>query len=63
VTGDYKIAIDASAAGDNGASSAKDELSMTFTVETSPIWLIAGFALIVIILVALFYVFLTYGRR
>ena len=63
VTGDYKIAIDASAAGDNGASSAKDELSMTFTVETSPIWLIAGFALIVIILVALFYVFRTYGRR
>jgi uncharacterized membrane protein len=36
---------------------------MTFTVETSPLWLLAGIALIVVILGALFYVFRTYGRR
>jgi uncharacterized membrane protein len=63
VTGDYKVSFDANAPGENGATAATDELAMTFTVETSPIWLFAGFALIVVILVALFYVFRTYGRR
>jgi uncharacterized membrane protein len=63
VTGDYQVTLSAAAAGANGASSATGDLAMTFTVETSPIWLLAGFGLIVVIIVALFYVFRTYGRR
>jgi uncharacterized membrane protein len=63
VTGDYQVTISAASAGQNGAGAARASLPMTFTVETSPIWLIAGFGLIVAILVGLFYVFRTYGRR
>jgi len=63
VTGDYKVTITGTAEGTQGAGAANADLAMTFTVETSPIWLLAGFALIVIILGALFYVFRTYGRR
>lgn len=63
VTGDYQVTIKATAAGENGASAAEADLPMTFTVETSPIWLLAGFGLIVAILAGLFYVFRTYGRR
>ena len=63
VTGDYQITFTASAPGENGTNAATDDLAMTFTVETSPIWLLAGFGLIVAIVVALFYVFRTYGRR
>lgn len=63
VTGDYQVTINAAAAGEGGAGAARGSLPMTFTVETSPIWLLAGFGLIVVILAALFYVFRTYGRR
>src|SRR5439155_1518838 len=63
VLGDYQITFTASAPGENGTNAATDDLAMTFTVETSPIWLLAGFGLIVAIVVALFYVFRTYGRR
>ena len=63
VTGDYKVTISASSEAAEGATAANGDLAMTFTVETSPIWLLAGFALIVVILAALFYVFRTYGRR
>jgi uncharacterized membrane protein len=63
VTGDYQVTINAAAPGENGTGAARGSLPMTFTVETSPIWLLAGFALIVLILGALFYVFRTYGRR
>ncbi len=63
VTGDYQITLTATAPGDNGANAATSDLAMTFTVETSPIWLLAGVVLIVAILAALFYVFRTYGRR
>ncbi len=64
VTGDYKVTITADSAGDpTGAGKATADLPMTFTVETSPIWLLAGVLLIVVILGALFYVFRTYGRR
>jgi uncharacterized membrane protein len=63
VTGDYQVTMTAAAAGANGAGAARASLPMTFTVETSPIWLLAGFGLIVVILAALFYVFRTYGRR
>ncbi len=63
VTGDYQITISANAPGDNGTGAAKGDLNMTFTVETSPIWLLAGIVLIIAILAGLFYVFRTYGRR
>jgi uncharacterized membrane protein len=63
VTGDYQVTLTATAPGENGTNAATDDLAMTFTVETSPIWLLAGFGLIVVIIVALFYVFRTYGRR
>lgn len=63
ITGDYQVTIKAEAPGENGATATSADLAMTFTVETSPIWLLAGFALIVAIVGALFYVFRTYGRR
>ncbi|MEA2518678.1 MAG: hypothetical protein QOF49_758 [Chloroflexota bacterium] len=63
VTGDYQVTINAAAPGENGAGAARATLPMTFTVETSPVWLLAGIALIIVILAALFYVFRTYGRR
>jgi uncharacterized membrane protein len=65
VTGDYKVTLSAASAADpaSGATAANGDLPMTFTVETSPIWLLAGFGLIVLILAGLFYVFRTYGRR
>ncbi len=63
VTGDYQVTLTGTAPGENGTTAATNDLQMTFTVETSPLWLLAGFALIVVILVALFYVFRTYGRR
>ncbi|HEY7132903.1 MAG TPA: NEW3 domain-containing protein [Candidatus Limnocylindrales bacterium] len=63
VTGDYQFTLTATAPGENGANAATNDLAMTFTVETSPIWLIAGVLLIVAILAGLFYVFRTYGRR
>jgi uncharacterized membrane protein len=63
VTGDYKVTISAASEGTPGAGAANGDLSLTFTVETSPLWLLAGVGLIVVILAALFYVFRTYGRR
>jgi uncharacterized repeat protein (TIGR01451 family) len=65
VTGDYKVTISAASAADaaSGATAATGDLAMTFTVETSPLWLLAGFGLIIVILAALYYVFRTYGRR
>jgi uncharacterized membrane protein len=63
VTGDYKVTLTATSDAPQGATAATGDLAMTFTVETSPIWLLAGFALILVILGALFYVFRTYGRR
>ena len=63
VTGDYKVTIRAATDAAAGATAANGDLPMTFTVETSPIWLLAGFGLIVLILAGLFYVFRTYGRR
>ena len=65
VTGDYKVTVSAASAADpaSGASAATGDLAMTFTVETSALWLLAGGALILVILAALFYVFRTYGRR
>jgi uncharacterized membrane protein len=63
VTGDYKVPISAASDAAPGATAATGDLPMTFTVETSALWLLAGFGLILVILGALFYVFRTYGRR
>jgi uncharacterized membrane protein len=63
VTGEYKVTMTATSTAAEGASAANGDLAMTFTVETSPLWLLAGVALIVVILAGLFYVFRTYGRR
>ena len=63
VTGDYKVTISAASEASAGASAASADLDMTFTVETSPLWLVAGLGLIAAIVVGLFYVFRTYGRR
>jgi uncharacterized membrane protein len=65
VTGDYKVTISAGSGADaaSGATATNGDLAMTFTVETSSLWLLAGVALILVILVALYYVFRTYGRR
>jgi uncharacterized membrane protein len=63
VTGDYQITLTAKMPGANGTNAATDDLAMTFTVETSPLWFIAGIVLVVAILAGLVYVFRTYGRR
>jgi uncharacterized membrane protein len=63
VTGDYKVTISAASEATEGTTAANGDLDMTFTVETSSFWFIAGIVLIAAIFVALFYVFRTYGRR
>jgi uncharacterized membrane protein len=63
VTGDYQITISAKVPGANGTDAATNDLNMTFTVETSPLWFIAGIVLVIAILAGLVYVFRTYGRR
>ena len=62
-SGGQRVTLKADAPGENETTAATDDLAMTFTVETAPIWLLAGVALIALIVGALFYVFRTYGRR
>lgn len=57
VAGDYVVTFDANS--DQADSSAQ----IRFTVETSPIWALIGIGIIAAILIGLFYVFRTYGRR
>ena len=59
VAGDYVVSFRSSAT-EAGATATS---SIRFTVETSPIWAVVGLAVIVLILVGLFWVFRTYGRR
>jgi uncharacterized repeat protein (TIGR01451 family) len=57
IAGDYQVSF-------AGASDQADaDAAVRFTVETSPIWALVGIGLIAAILVGLFYVFRTYGRR
>ena len=58
VAGDYNMTFNLSSAEQQSASAA-----IRFTVETSPVWAIAGLVLIAAIFAGLFYVFRTYGRR
>ena len=53
VTGDYQITISAKVPGENGTDAATNDLNMTFTVETSPLWFIAGIVLVIAILAGL----------
>jgi uncharacterized membrane protein len=57
VAGDYVITFNANS--DQADSSAQ----VRFTVETSPLWAFIGIGIIAVILLGLFYVFRTYGRR
>lgn len=61
VTGDYVLTIRASSTTEG--TSASDSIEIRTTVETSPIWGFVGIALIVLIVVGLFFVFRQYGRR
>lgn len=57
VAGDYVITFNAN------SDQADADAQIRFTVETSPIWALIGIAIIGAILLGLFYVFRTYGRR
>jgi uncharacterized membrane protein len=57
VTGDYNLTIRA------GNDQANESVTYRFTVETSPIWAVVSLGIIVLIILALAWVFRTYGRR
>jgi uncharacterized membrane protein len=57
ITGDYQTTITVSNDQANG------DVSIRTTIETSQIWAFIGIALIVVVVVGLFWVFRTYGRR
>ena len=57
VAGDYVITFNANS--DQADASAQ----VRFTVETSPLWALIGLGIIGVILLGLYYVFRTYGRR
>ena len=59
IAGDYKVTFKAASTEDTAGASA----DIRFTVDTSPIWLVVGVGLILLILAGLYYVFRTYGRR
>jgi len=61
LAGDYVITI--RAAGSDTSSSATDSIEIRTTVETSPLGYLIGIAVLVIVAVALFFVFQRYGRR
>jgi uncharacterized membrane protein len=59
VAGDYVVSF----AAKGTESGASGTAQIRFTVETSPLWAFIGIGIIVLIIVGLFYVFRTYGRR
>lgn len=61
VAGDYDLTIKASST--TQGTSASDSVEIRTTVETSPLWGFVGVALIVLVVVGLFFVFRQYGRR
>lgn len=63
VAGDYVVSFNASSAAAGTSAAAKASADIRFTVETSPLWALVGIGVIVAIVLALFYVFRTYGRR
>jgi uncharacterized membrane protein len=63
VAGDYVVTIRASGKSADGQQTASANADIRFTVETSPIWLIVGIGLIVLVFAGLAFVFQRYGRR
>jgi uncharacterized membrane protein len=57
ITGDYETTITVS------NDQANADVKIRTTIETSQIWALIGIALIVVVVVGLFWVFRTYGRR
>ena len=60
VAGDYQLTVRATSA---DQSSATDSIEVRTTVDTSPIGLLIGIGILVIVAVGLFFVFQRYGRR
>ena len=63
VAGDYLVTMRASGTSADGQQTANAETEIRFTVETSPIWLIVGVGLIILVFGGLAFVFQRYGRR
>jgi uncharacterized membrane protein len=63
VAGDYVVNFSAASAASGTVPAANSTAAIRFTVETSPIWALVGIGVIAAIVIALFYVFRTYGRR
>lgn len=63
VAGDYVVTFNATSTAAGDAPAARSTADIRFTVETSPIWALVGLGVIAVIVLALFYVFRTYGRR
>jgi uncharacterized membrane protein len=63
VAGDYEVTIRASGTSADGQQTADDDLALRFTVETSPLFLLVGVGIIVLVFVGLGWVFRRYGRR
>jgi uncharacterized membrane protein len=63
VAGDYVVTFNASSTGTDTIAAAKASSDIRFTIETSPLWALIGLGVIGVIILALFYVFRTYGRR
>jgi uncharacterized membrane protein len=63
VAGDYVVSFNATSTAAGTSPAATGAAAFRFTVETSPIWALVGIGVIAVIVLALFYVFRTYGRR
>jgi len=60
VAGDYQLTIRATSGED---STATDTVELRTTVDTSPIGLVIGIGILIVVAAGLFYVFQRYGRR
>lgn len=63
VAGDYEVSLRASGTSPDGKQTADDDLAVRFTVETSPLYLLIGVGMIVLVFAGLAWVFRRYGRR
>jgi uncharacterized membrane protein len=63
VAGDYQVTMRASGKSADGQQTANATAEIRFTVETSPLFLIVGVGIIVLVFAALAFVFQRYGRR
>jgi uncharacterized membrane protein len=63
VAGDYVVTLRASGASADGDQTANADTEIRFTVETSPLFLLVGIGLIILVFAGLAFVFQRYGRR